>query len=139
MICELLNWLVGQRSSFEAVDGHCVVVAATGYVVSRGGEATAHHPGTLECDDVDFIVGLSIPNQQLAILRATHQLARLWSPAHGVDGGRVPIQSPSCYNTKLSQNINSSKNSTNIEATFQPDSCEIIQNGSRVVQHLVSD
>ena len=68
MVSELLNWLFGTSFRFERVDRDSVVVASTGYKVARGREATAHDPGTLEGDDVDLVVRVCVPNQQLAIL-----------------------------------------------------------------------
>lgn len=76
----------------EVVYGADVVEATTSDVVARGRVGASHDPRAPQRDRMDFIRGVGVPDDQLAVLRRRHEMSSVGGPMHGVDFRKVTFE-----------------------------------------------
>lgn len=78
----------------QVVDGADVVETTAGDVVAARGIGAGHDPRRAEGDSVDLVRRVSVPDNQLAVLRGGHKVSPVGRPVHGIDLGQMALQGP---------------------------------------------
>lgn len=82
----------GITVSGEVVNGTDVIQTTTGNKVSGWGIGTSHDPGRPKWNGMNFVAGICIPDNQLAILRRGNEVSSVSSPVHRVDLSQMAFE-----------------------------------------------
>ena len=78
----------------QVVNGANIVQTTARNVVSAWCVGASHDPGRPKRNCVDFVGGVSIPDDELAVLRGGNEMPSVSRPMHGVDLGQMALQRP---------------------------------------------
>lgn len=78
----------------EVVDGADVIETTAGNVIAAGRVGARHDPGRAQGDGVDLIGGVSVPDDELAILRSRNQMPSVGRPVHSINLGEMALERP---------------------------------------------
>lgn len=79
----------------EIVNRADVVKTAASHVVTARSIGASHHPRGTEGNGMDFVRGIRIPDDELAVLRGRHQVSPIGGPMHGIYLGQVAFEDTS--------------------------------------------
>ena len=68
----------------EIVDRTDIVEAPASHIIATGSIGASHHPRGAEGNGMDFIRGVGIPDDELAVLRGGNQVSPVSGPMHGI-------------------------------------------------------
>lgn len=92
MGAELPRDLDAPLLGLEVVDRADVVQPTAGDEIARRGVSAGHDPRGTERDGVDFVGGVGVPDDELAVLRGRDEVPLVLGPVHRVDLGQVAFE-----------------------------------------------
>ena len=75
----------------QVVNRADIVETATSHIVAAGSIRASHHPRRAEGNGMDFVGGIGIPDDELAVLRCRDQVPPISGPMHCIYLGQMPF------------------------------------------------
>lgn len=89
----------------EIVNRADIVKTTASHVVTARSIGASHHPRGAEGNGMDFVRGVRIPDDELAVLRGGYQVSPISGPMHGIYLGQVAFEDTSRLHSNSREHV----------------------------------